>query len=441
MSPLFAIIVLVLVVAQVALPKRLGFLPLVIAGLHLGNIEILPELTPARLLILIGLARAAFEGFIVWPSMKTTLDKAILAFAFFALLSSLGHRSDQWVPSPFNARAGLVLNAFGSFLYGRSYLPDISSFKRYAVILPFLLIPLAFLLTVEKRTRVNFYSSLGSRSDTPMVRDGKARAVGPFRHPILAGTAGASALPFAFLLWKLGKRKSALVSVGTCLGIVLASSSSGPLAAVAVSVGAAVFWRWRQHLKYLVWAGVLFTIIYVVAKGRGPWFIMASIDLVGGSTGWHRAELMDQGFIHLKEWWLCGTDYTRHWMASGMRWNPNHVDLTNYYLHLGVLGGLPLMLCLIALIVLGFRMLVGRMALMRALDDPDEIILWCACTSFATHVISFVSISYFDQMYIFFYILLGAILGLVSSPSSMVTISPAQQSPVPAAPKLLRYYS
>lgn len=78
---------------------------------------------------------------------------------------------------------------------------------------------------------------------------------------------------------------------------------------------------------------------------------------------------------------------------------------------------------------------------MRALDDPDEIILWCACTSFATHVISFVSISYFDQMYIFFYILLGAILGLVSSPSSMVTISPAQQSPVPAAPKLLRYYS
>lgn len=169
---------------------------------------------------------------------------------------------------------------------------------------------------------------------------------------------------------------------------------------------------------------------------------MASIDLVGGSTGWHRARLIDRGFENLNEWWLWGTDYTRHWMASGVSWNPNMVDMTNYYLHLGVIGGLALTLCVIAIIVVSFKMLFRRMYEMRLAGNPMEIVLWCAAASLAAHAISFVSISYFDQMYIYFYILLGAVPGLVNGTPSMLTTQPiATQMTEPVPVKALRYYS
>src|SRR5688572_16550568 len=96
----------------------------------MGSIEILPELTVARILILLGILRAIVGGFFEWPG-KLAIDKAFYAFSIFLLLSSLGHKADEYIPAPFLARCGLVLNAFGAYLYGRSYLKDIASFRYY----------------------------------------------------------------------------------------------------------------------------------------------------------------------------------------------------------------------------------------------------------------------------------------------------------------------
>ena len=204
----------------------------------------------------------------------------------------------------------------------------------------------------------------------------------------------------------------------TCMTIVLACASSGPLASVAVFVVVVFMWKWREKLKLLLYGGLALATFYTVTRGRGPWFLMASLDLVGGSTGWHRAALIDQAYKHLDEWWLFGTDNTRHWMASGVRWNPNMVDLTNYYIHLGVTGGLGLTLSLVAILWASFGMLRERMNVLRQNSDPDEIVIWCVGGALATHAMGFVSISYFDQMYVFFYILVGAIPGLVNSRSA-----------------------
>lgn len=430
-----------LVIAQLTLPRKFGFLPLIIAGCHIGNVEILPELTTARVLILIGLIKAMREGPPLWSS-KSRLDVAMAFFSVIAICSTLGHEANQWVRSPLMERLGLVLNVLGSYLYGRAYLPDIDSFRRYASLLPLVLIPLAIGMTFEQRTRQNPYHLLGAGGQRATVREGKVRAQGPFRHPILAGTAGASALAFAYLLWYTGRRRRALLATVVCMAIVLASASSGPLAAVAVSAAAVFGWKWRHRLNWALWGGVAFAIFYVLYSGRGPWYLMASIDLVGGSTGWHRAFLMDQGFKHLNEWWLCGTDATRHWMPTGVSWNPLQTDITNYYLYLGIMGGLPLMLCLVACLFIAFRALGRRMLQLRMVESPDEMVLWCAGTSIATHALSFVSISYFDQMYILFYVLLGAIPGLVTGallgPRGITPQAPTME-PVPVKP--LRYYS
>jgi len=390
-----------------------------VAGCQIGNVEFLPQFTTARILIVIGLARAVAGGFLKWDK-NSRLDQFMLLFSVVAVVSSIGHTADFYFPSPFKARVGLVINVLGTYLFARAYLPDFESFRRYAFILPIIILPLAVGLSIENRTRKNVYRSLGGSTEAA-VREERVRAQGPFRHPILAGTCGATALPFAYLLWRSRRRVAGVLGFTACFGVVLASSSSGPLAAVAVTMAAIFMWRWRYLVPHLVWTAVILGFVYNIAKGRGPWYIMASLDLVGGSTGWHRAKLIDQGFKYLGEWWLWGTDYTRHWMSSGVRWNPNMVDLTNYYLHLGVTGGLGLSLCLIAFIVVSFRMLLRRMREMRSDGDPREITLWCAAAALAAHAVSFISISYFDQMYVFFYSLLGAIPGLVAVGQKVVT--------------------
>lgn len=417
MTSVVIAIVAILVVAQMILPRGLAFLPLVIAAAHLGDIEILPELTPARTLILAGFARACFSGYFK-GYVLTRLDRVFVFFSVFALISAFGNPPDLYFPSPFASRLGLILNIVGTYLYGRIYLPDLNAFMKYACMIPVILAPLALGMISEQASRKNVYYPLGGRSPESLVREGKVRAQGPFDHAILAGTCGATALPFAFLLWKRGRKGLAIATVVVCMNIVLTSASSGPLAAVAVSFVVVFMWKWREHLKLLLYGGVALAFFYTVTRGRGPWFLMASLDLVGGSTGWHRAELIDQAYKNLGEWWLFGTNYTRHWMASGVRWNPNMVDLTNYYIHLGVTGGLGLTLSLIAIIWVGFSMLRVRMNELRAAGDPDEIVIWCAGGLLATHAMGFVSISYFDQMYVFFYILVGAIPGLVASRSA-----------------------
>lgn len=401
--------VLTLAILQLFLPFRLAFLPLILAGLHLGNVEVLPELTPARTLILLGLGRALFSGKLYVPNLRSTTDKLFILFSISALLSTLGHEPDDWIPSPFSARAGLVLNVAGTYLYSRTYIRDIGDLLSFSRILIFALAPLSVLLTVEQKTQRNFYSALGSHGESTMVREGRARASGPFRHPILAGTAGATAIPFALLLWRNGSRTLGALGATAALGIVMASASSGPLAAVAVALASIPLWRLRTHVAKLLWFGLIIAFLYILIRGRGPWYLMASLDLVGGSTGWHRAKLMDQAFLHMTEWWLWGTDYTRHWMASGTRSNPNHVDLTNYYIHLGVIGGLPLLTCLVFIILISMRDLSRSMSLLRQANDHREFYFWTLGVALVTHAFSFVSISYFDQMYIYFYFLIGLI--------------------------------
>ncbi len=422
MTPALLIFASVLVVAQLLMPRRLAFLPLVVAGCHLGNVEILGDLSVARMLIMLGLVRAYFGKFFVFSS-KHPLDRLFLYLSGFMLISAVGHH-DQ-MGSPLIYRLGWVWNIMGAYLYGRTYLNDLAAFKRYAFTLPLILVPLAFGMASEKTTQINAYYILGASRPTAMVREGKIRAQGPFRHAILAGCAGASTLPFAYMMWRSRRRFWALVGGGACMGVILFCASSGPLAAVAVTIVAAMLWPIRKYLYVFRWMALAFGAFYWIVAGRGPWYIMASLDLVGGSTGWHRSKLFDQGWVYLHEWFLVGTDYTRHWMATGVSWSPDHADITNYYLHLGVTGGVALPILLGMILWRSFSMLGVRMRELRQVGSTEEMTLWCVGTALSAHAISFVSISYFDQMYVLFYLVVGAVPGLVFSDAPKAATEPS----------------
>jgi hypothetical protein len=158
-------------------------------------------------------------------------------------------------------------------------------------------------------------------------------------------------------------------------------------------------------LRWSVLAGVL----ALTAAMRDPvYFIIAKIDLAGGSTGWHRAQLIHSSIAHLDEWWTTGTDRTRHWMSSGIMGNTQDADITNHYLQMGVWGGLPLMVIFCIALVMAFRM-IGRAARQtRDSASAHRPQCWFIGAALFGYVMSFLSISLFDQSNFGFMLLLAA---------------------------------
>jgi len=409
MSPLLILAAGLLTIAQLVLPRRIAYLPFLIGIFHVGNASVVSEFTTMRLVMLAGLFRAALGGYLVW-SPRCKPDLLIGIFALFALLSSFAH--GESLHNPYIERVGLVLNVAGSYLYARAYLTPEVLLGRFATHLAIVVLPLSLMLGFEQRTGRNYYFQLGARSQEAGTRNDRNRAKGPFGHAIIAGTAGATSFPFMLFLWRRRQRILAAAGAGASLVIVLASASSGPLAALMAAFALLAFWRWRRYLnKTKAFAGLILLILNFTMS-RPIWFLIARIDLVGGSTGWHRSMLIDNAMTNLHEWWLAGTDYTRHWMHSGVSWNPNHTDITNYYLQFGVTGGLPLMLTFVGLIAVGLHFLEKKMVILRGRDEQSEFFLWCLWTSILAHCVSFISIAYFDQSYALFFGILGAIPAL-----------------------------
>lgn len=401
-----------LVIAQFTLPRRLAFLPLLIAACHTPYYATLGgQFNAVRLVLFAGLMRASVSGLIDWNPRKP-LDLIMAVWSGIALLSAFGHETGN----PFIYRAGLVLNVFGTYLYGRCYLRERSDFIMLARCLVVVLLPLAALLTIEAATGTNGYSGFGTRFDFAITRDEQNRAMGPFGTPILAGTMGAICFPLFVALWREHRRAAVLGFLAT-FAIVSASASSGPIGTLLLAGGALFLWKWRASLGRVKLAIAVLLILIQLYRERSVWYLISLIDFVGGSTGWHRSRLLDSAINHLGEWWFMGTDYTRHWMPYGLPSVPDHCDLTSYYVHLGVIGGLPLTLALIAILWRSFSLLGRRMRQLRAADSPHEFLLWCAGSALFAHTLTFFTISYFDQLYVFFYMLIAAVPILVRAPA------------------------
>lgn len=431
MTPLFLALTALLVVAQFALPRRWAFLPLLIAVCHTGNAA-LGDFTAPRLLILAGLARACATGSLRWNG-RNPLDVLVALLSAFALLSSFAHEGGS--SNPFVYRAGLVYNFLGTYLYARAHLSAPTVLADLTRSLAVILIPLAAMMVIEQRTGRNAYVALGARRTEASVREDRNRAQGPFGTPILAGTAAAVTAPLFLPFWRR-RRGLAVVGLGTCLVMIVSSASSGPIGTLLLASGAVALWRWRRNIGRIKTGVILALIVLHLVKERPIWYLMALIDFVGGSTGWYRARLIDEALGHLGDWWLFGTDYTRHWMDRGLAGSPNHSDLTNYYIHLGVIAGLPVVLLLVAILLKCFGLLGRRMKQLRDEDESDEFALWCVGSVLFAHAITFLSVSYFDQMYVLFWALVGLVPKLASVPDA----APAAARPAPAPPAPKPFY-
>jgi hypothetical protein len=330
------------------------------------------------------------------------------------LISSLFHNN----PSEALAnRFGLVYDSCGSYFLLRIFCQSIDDVVGLCQVTAIILLPVAVEMLYEKLTAFDVFSLLGGVGANPYIREGRVRANGPFAHAILAGTIGAVCLPLMIGLWEK-HRKGAVLGIVACLAIIFASTSSGPIMSALFAVGALLMWRYRSQVRSVRWLAVIAYIGLDLIMKDPAYFILDHIDLAGGSTGWHRAKLIQSTIEHLSEWWLVGTDFTRHWMPTGVSWSPNHTDITNHYIQMGVWGGLPLMLLFIYILAKGFSF-VGQMVQQM----PDKLhayqfMIWALGASLFAHASTFISVSYFDQSFVFIYLTLAAIASIKSSVSS-----------------------
>jgi hypothetical protein len=396
------------IVALLMLPRRLAALPLLMGACYIPfyseALEIGPfHFTAVRVLIAVGLVRVIFRRERLAAQMHA-LDWLVLAWSFWTITNSLFHKDPS---AELVSRLGETYNACGIYFLVRVFCQSFDDVIVLCRLIAVLLLPVALEMLYEKLSDNNLFYALAGSSLAPEIRNGRVRAQGPFAHAIFGGTSGAVCLPLLIPLWRQ-HRKTAIVGIVVCLAIIFASASSGPILSLMAGITALLLWRYRHRMRLIRWSLVAAYVALDLIMKDPAYFVLARIDLAGGSTGWHRARLIQASIEYFSDWALWGTDYTRHWIASGIPANENHTDLTNQYIAMGVQGGLPLMLLFIAILVTAFSF-VGRIGKMSQLSPDRRWICWGLGASLFAHAVTFVSISYFDQSFVFLYLTLGAI--------------------------------
>jgi hypothetical protein len=357
-----------------------------------------------RILVAVGWLRVVTKGERISGGFNG-LDWMMIVWGCWTVFSSSFH---QDFSAALIARLALVYDSLGLYLLLRVFIQateDITAICRIVIVL---LIPIAVAMIAERLTGHNAFSMLGGVSAESEVRGGQVRAQGPFAHSILAGTVGAVCWPFALRFWKT-QRHLAMLGFAACGAIVITSSSSGPIMTVLSILLGLALWKVRSHMRLIRWGAVLAILALALVMKAPVYYLLSRIDLTGSSTGWHRSALIEAAINHLDEWWLAGTDYTRHWMPTGVGWSEDHTDITNQYIKMGVIGGLPSMLLFIGALSCGWRYVGQNLRANGKSPFEKRFLIWTFGAILFGHATTFMSVSYFDQSIVFFLLVLAVI--------------------------------
>jgi hypothetical protein len=419
MTPAAVIFLLANSIALLSLPRRWAAVPLLCGAFYvtLGQyIEVGPFTFPLlRILVAVGFVRVLSRRERLSGGMLK-VDWLMIVGAAWALLSAFFHKDPD---TALVFRMGQVYNELGIYLLIRIFCTSSRDLVGLARIMALLLIPVAVEMLFEQITVRNLFAVLGGVPASPEVREGRIRAQGPFAHAILAGTVGAVTIPWMAALWQTHRKTAVAGGVGCCV-MVLAAASSGPILSVAVAVAGLLLWRFRRYMRQLRWCAVLVYIVLDLVMKVPAYYLFFRLKIMGASTGWHRGYLIQQAFNHLPEWWLAGTDYTRHWMPAGVSWSSDHADITNYYLHFGVMSGLPRMLLFIACLWVAFRYAGDVVRREAPTFSIIAFMAWAMGASLASHAATGLSVSYFDQSFVFLYLTLAVIVSLRAAESAEI---------------------
>lgn len=392
----------------------------VIAGLNLQFF---------RILLVVGLCRVFVRG--ENQGLRASgIDKWFVVWAIATVV--MGTLAELSM-SRFINRVGTALNAGVAYFLVRCWLRKLDEAWGAVRFLSFMILPLAASMVLEKVTGRNYFSVFGGVPEFTGIREGKLRCQGAFRHPILAGTYGATCFPLFIGLWFLAGKKKWPVLLGIMASVVVtvAAASSGALLAMVCGVLGFVAWRFRGRL-YLFRRGAIAVLILLHLTMKAPvWYLIGRLSEIVGGTGWYRSYIIDQAITHFDEWWLFGSTYTAHWAPAGevVAGDPNNMDIINNYVAEGLGGGIIKLGAFIAMIVIGFKV-VGLWAQKPAVPQPRRFFIWALGVSLFAHCISFLSVAYFDQIVVMWYWLLASISAISLAKPETLAAAVGTASPI-----------
>jgi hypothetical protein len=410
-SPATAVILLLCAAGVLLLPRRYAGPLAVIAALLIpaGNVVVLAglHLVPVRVLALVGILRLLKSTFgrgrALFVGGITSIDKAVLGWtvchtlAFVLLVRSSGALVNQ---------CGFLLGTLGLYFLLRHLVRDSRDIRNVIRILVVVTAVNAAEMLYEQFTGRNLFSLLGGLA-VSSIREGHVRAQGVFQHPLLAGSFGAVLLPLFLILWK-SERKKALASVGviSSAAMALCTWSSTPLFVLLGGAGAICLWPLRRRMRNVRW-GMVLTLLALQLFMRAPfWFLIQRVEL-SGTSGYHRAILVDNFVRHFGDWWLIGTQ-------NMSTWDYETWDTSNEFVSQGETGGLLTFIFFLAIICRVFSS-VGRARKAAAGNPRQEWFFWLLGVCMFAHVLAFFGVSYWDQSQVGWLALLALTTAAIAS--------------------------
>jgi hypothetical protein len=311
--------------------------------------------------------------------------------------------SIQFMEMPaFIKAASSLIDGLAGYWVVRYFIRDKEDVTRTIKVFAYISVVMGICMVIEQVTHFNVFTLLGGVPPAPAMREGGVRAQGAFAIYLDAGVFGAILIPLFIWLWSgAGARVIAFMGIVGATAMTLASNSSTPVLAYASGIFALCFWPLRGRMRAIRW-GVVLCLVALHLVMNGPvWALIARVDVVGSSSGWHRYALVDNFIRHFRDWWLIGYPNYNNWGWD--MW-----DLCNEYVSVGLTGGLVTFVCFILALSRSFGGL-GTARKLVAGDRKQEWFLWCLGTCLFANVVGFFGIAYAAQMNMAFFALLAAI--------------------------------
>lgn len=413
LHPIVLVALLITIVLMTVLPRKYAVVPFLFCALltplgqevYLGGVHLLVS----RILVMVGCLLLFTAGLTSKDSIVAGgINSVDRAFILCILLQAFGVVYHFQQSQAILNQIGFLLDFLAAYFLLRGLIQDEADVHRAIKCFAFIAAIVAIGMVIEQLKMINIFGLLGGVRAIPEIREDKIRSQGVFQHSLLAGTFAATLIPLFFLLWKSGKAK-VIASLGLLGATVMTvtSWSSTPLLAYAAGLLGIAMWPMRSRLRLVRW-GIVFGMIALQLVMKAPfWFLIAHIDLTGGSSGYHRAMLVDHFLRSFGDWWLLGTRDTS-------TWGDDMWDVQNQFVSVGVAGGLIAFFAFIAVISRSF----GRLGTARGIvagDKEKEWQLWFLGSALFANVVGFFGVNYFDQSRVSWFTLLAIIAALTAS--------------------------
>jgi hypothetical protein len=301
---------------------------------------------------------------------------------------------------------GVCIDFAGAYFVLRALIQEEQDVYRALQFLAFATLILAIGMVWEQMTLHNVFGQLGGTRAISEIREGKIRSEGSFQHSLTAGVFGATLLPLFVLLWKNGKAKVAgATGLVGCTVMTLCSNSSSPLLAYVAGLFAICLWPIRKNMQTVRRGMVVVLVALHLTMSAPVWFLIARIDLTGSSSGYHRAELVDQLIRHFSDWWLIGT-------KDSATWGYDMWDQQNQYVNIAETGGLGALVLFITMISRSYTRLGNARKLVNSKEE--DWLLWYLGAALFAIVVGFFGVNEFDQAKVGWMMLIAMIIAITT---------------------------